>query len=159
MSQHAKPITTPAAGAELVPAGVGINARKKITRRRIEQFLQAADADDAFTPEAIAGATGISIGNVRKVINGLTRNCRVDNIAESGEGLYRWRWPVAHVAASRPRWELGGEASPDYWRRLQAAPARPGAMAAFELPSVEGGQVRERRVPLLLGSSVESFRR
>ena len=42
---------------------------------------------------------------------------------------------------------------------LRPFTARPGAMQAFTLPSLQGGQRVERRIPMLMGSSVPEARR
>lgn len=136
--------------------GETLSDRERGTQARlaVEAFLKAAPLDESYSPKAIASGAAMSVQAVRMVISGLIRHLKVANVGDAHDPLYRWVHSGRYVPPSVPRWS-GGNAPAEWWRKLQPTCSRPDALRAFQLPSMEGGELRERRVPLIMASSVE----
>lgn len=127
-------------------------------RVAIERLLRRATPDSPLTPEDLARLTGFDLIEVRSVINTMHGRMLIDNVSEQkiSRPAYAWASRPAPVPVAEPGWRARGFYD---GAELRRPPARPGAMVAYTLPSLQAGEVVERVRPLSIATQVEEARR
>jgi hypothetical protein len=134
-------------------------------RQAVEEAMQTATRDNPLTPEQIARKAGLSIGEARKYIGNICGKGSAHNTnpGQRGAASYAWGRPGARApapavtAAPQPAMALVTVKEGKAYDGAELRPfeGRPGALAAFNLPSLVDGRRLERRAPMLLASKPE----
>lgn len=145
------PLTTPVAQA----------SQRSRSRIAIDQFM-ATNADTSYSARQVALATGVPLAKAREHL-GNALVCgqihRSDGGSHAG-ALYRHGPPpVALLAPGGPTPRYTPPRGSYDGKELQPYTGRPGAMRAFELPSLVNGQRIQRRGPAPIGSHVKDPQR
>jgi hypothetical protein len=115
----------------------------------VEEVLRTGTLSNPLTVAQIAARSGVGLTLTRKKVNNCCQKGRAHNTNADGfPGLYAWGPVPVPVPARRP----DHRSSSGYdGRELQPFTGRPGAMRAFELPSIQNGERVERARPCLIG--------
>lgn len=116
-------------------------AWKTQDRKAVEAVLHGARVmGDAMTPQRIASLAGVELKSARSIIQSLMTAKQIVNTGTSQQPKYRMRGEVVSDASYQRDWGRYDGAE------LRPYTGRPGAMDAFNLPSlVQGQQVPARR--------------
>ncbi|MDQ1260604.1 MAG: hypothetical protein QG643_2430 [Pseudomonadota bacterium] len=125
-------------------------------RLQVEEVLRE-NGHTAFTPDAVAARTGLPLPEVRQHLSNATNRGTIHRPPGPGPGAqYQWGPPPVAIARDRRHTTApGGYQGGD----LRPFVARPGAMDAFTLPSLQGGRRVERVAPRSISTSVRELRK
>jgi ribosomal protein S25 len=126
--------------------------RRSLERKAVEALMRATGQIAPLTAVEVAARCEIAPALARGVLNHLAEIGLIENVTpHTLPAHYAMR---IRVAAPPPAaaWRDGD----DYdGRELRPYVGRPGAMRAFELPSLVDGTRTPRRPPILIGESLE----
>lgn len=116
-------------------------AWKTQDRKAVEAVLHGARVGEgSLTPQRIASLSGVELSAVRVIIKSMLTARQIVNAGTAQQPKYRMRGEAATNAAYHRDWGWHDGAE------LRPYTGRPGAMDAFNLPSlVQGQQVPARR--------------
>jgi hypothetical protein len=118
-------------------------------RRAVESVLRSATREKPVSAVDVAQRCRLATSAARAIVNNIVQRGWAHNTTPGvNPSLYAWGPPpAAPVDASRyeaPEGSYNGA-------ELRPFSGRPGAMRAYELPSLVDGQRVERRAPILIG--------
>lgn len=151
-AQSSRP-TIPAAQARPAARGAA-GAGKSAARRIVEQVLR--NAIELLTPAEVAARSGLDIRETRRLLCNICKAGNAHNTSPALRHSATYKWGPAPVITTPRANPLGPQRRGTYdGRELQPFTSRPGAMDAFALPSLQGGERTARRPPALITSTPE----
>ncbi len=124
-------------------------------RRAVARVMR--EATKPITRDQVATATGLPVADVRMHLSNLKLAGTIVNVGTAHDALYlhtsragAWAAATTGTAPTAPRTRIGEGTYTG--AELQPRCARPGAMDAYALPSLNNGQRVERRAPMLIGA-------
>jgi len=153
------PTPTPAPTAKAIehfPTHVRRATPKSLERQSVESVFMTANLQmETVTPEQVSRLSGVGQHKVHSILSNLQQGNLIHRVPGE-ETRYAWGpRPVVVVAPVAPAAINPGSYD---GAELRQTCARPGAMRAYELPSMQDGKVVPRRAPILLGGKPETFR-
>lgn len=124
-------------------------------RLAVEAVLRTADS--ALSAEEIAGRSGLDLHEARKQIANICKMGHAHNTNPGHRAQARYlRGTLPPPTRAQAAVSVSRVTADHYdGRELRPYEGRPGAMDAFALPSLQGGELVPRRAPRLIGGKPE----